>query len=104
MPRRTNRKVENRGIAGWINARRPSPALAMQEPVQKDYFGDFVRNVKFFWNYPRYRGLSAERRNKFSCIGRQQQEVEMGLGRGALLWLIGVPLPVIILIALFWHH
>jgi hypothetical protein len=32
------------------------------------------------------------------------QEVVMGLGRGALLWLIGVPLPVIILIALFWHH
>jgi hypothetical protein len=25
--------------------------------------------------------------------------------RGALLWLLGVPLPIIILlIALFWHH
>jgi hypothetical protein len=34
----------------------------------------------------------------------QQEEVVMGLGRGALLWLIGVPLPVIILIAVFWHH
>jgi hypothetical protein len=28
----------------------------------------------------------------------------MGLGRGALLWLLGVPLPIIILLALFWHH
>jgi len=28
----------------------------------------------------------------------------MGFGRGALLWLIGIPLPVIILLALFWHH
>jgi len=28
----------------------------------------------------------------------------MGLGRGALLWLIGIPLPIIILLALFWHH
>jgi hypothetical protein len=28
----------------------------------------------------------------------------MGLGRGALLWLIGIPIPVIILIALFMHH
>jgi hypothetical protein len=28
----------------------------------------------------------------------------MGFGRGALLWLLGVPLPIIILIALFWHH
>jgi hypothetical protein len=28
----------------------------------------------------------------------------MGFGRGALLWLLGVPLPVILLLALFWHH
>jgi len=28
----------------------------------------------------------------------------MGFGRGILLWLLGVPLPFIILLALFWHH
>jgi len=28
----------------------------------------------------------------------------MGFGRGALLWLIGIPLPIIILIAIFMHH
>jgi hypothetical protein len=29
----------------------------------------------------------------------------MGFGRGALMiWLLGVPLPIIILLALFWHH
>jgi len=28
----------------------------------------------------------------------------MGLGKGALLWLIGIPLPVIILLAIFMHH
>jgi hypothetical protein len=28
----------------------------------------------------------------------------MGFGRGALLWLLGVPLPIIIVIALFMHH
>ena len=28
----------------------------------------------------------------------------MGLGRGLLLWLIGIPLPIIILIAIFMHH
>jgi hypothetical protein len=31
----------------------------------------------------------------------------MGFGRGALLWLIGIPLPIIILLvllALFMHH
>jgi hypothetical protein len=29
-------------------------------------------------------------------------EMEMGLGRGALLWLLGIPLPIIILLAIFW--
>jgi len=28
----------------------------------------------------------------------------MGFGRGALLWLLGVPLPIIMLLALFWHR
>ncbi len=27
----------------------------------------------------------------------------MGLGKGALLWLIGVPIPIIILLVLFWR-
>jgi hypothetical protein len=27
----------------------------------------------------------------------------MGFGRGALLWLLGIPLPIIILLALFWR-
>jgi hypothetical protein len=32
------------------------------------------------------------------------EEDPMGLGRGLLLWMIGIPLPIIILIALFMHH
>jgi len=28
----------------------------------------------------------------------------MGFGRGVLLWLLGIPLPIIILLAIFWHH
>jgi len=28
----------------------------------------------------------------------------MGFGRGILLWLLGVPIPIIILLALFWHN
>jgi hypothetical protein len=27
----------------------------------------------------------------------------MTFGKGALLWLIGIPLPIIILLALFWR-
>jgi hypothetical protein len=31
------------------------------------------------------------------------QEDIMGFGRGALLWLLGIPLPIILLLALFWR-
>jgi hypothetical protein len=31
-------------------------------------------------------------------------EAIMSFGKGALLWLIGIPLPIIILLALFMHH
>jgi len=34
----------------------------------------------------------------------QIQEGQMGFGRGALLWILGIPLPIILLLALFWHH
>jgi len=27
----------------------------------------------------------------------------MTMGKGVLLWLFGIPLPIIILLALFWH-
>jgi hypothetical protein len=30
-------------------------------------------------------------------------EAIMTFGKGALLWLIGIPLPIILLLALFWH-
>jgi hypothetical protein len=30
-------------------------------------------------------------------------EDDMGMGRGILLWLLGIPLPIIILLALFWR-
>jgi hypothetical protein len=32
------------------------------------------------------------------------RRIVMGFGRGALLWLLGVPLPIILLLALFWHN
>jgi len=32
-----------------------------------------------------------------------QQAMETNMGRGILLWLLGVPIPIIILLALIWH-
>jgi hypothetical protein len=34
---------------------------------------------------------------------RQRKHQEGNLGRGILLWLLGVPIPIIILIALLYH-
>jgi hypothetical protein len=35
-----------------------------------------------------------------SCFNRT---MEAFMGRGILLWLLGVPIPIIILLFLFWH-
>jgi hypothetical protein len=44
----------------------------------------------------------------FPAFGQNAESVavreEANLGRGILLWLLGVPIPVIILVLLFWHH
>jgi hypothetical protein len=40
------------------------------------------------------------------CAGRASfpnLEAAMGFGRGILLWLLGIPLPIIILLAIFWR-
>jgi hypothetical protein len=34
----------------------------------------------------------------------EKMEATMSFGKGALLWLIGIPLPIILLIAVFMHH
>jgi hypothetical protein len=38
------------------------------------------------------------------ATSNQIEESVMGFGRGALLWLLGIPLPIILLLALFWHN
>jgi hypothetical protein len=39
----------------------------------------------------------------WSLLSSETQETDMGFGKGALLWLLGIPLPIIILLALFWR-
>jgi hypothetical protein len=38
------------------------------------------------------------------CPDAKKMETTMSFGKGALLWLLGIPLPIIILLALFMHH
>jgi hypothetical protein len=46
-----------------------------------------------------------EPRAEYGVIGTMQlRRTNMGFGKGALLWLLGVPLPIILLLAVFWHH
>jgi hypothetical protein len=53
--------------------------------------------------------LSGPSMERFCCVRivwqlNADEERVMGFGKGALLWLIGVPLPIILLLALFMHH
>jgi hypothetical protein len=68
-------------------------------------------------NFPRPHKASADRASGSALWNRRggralsfrparspEWESEMGLGKGALLWMLGIPLPIIIVLALFWHH
>jgi hypothetical protein len=55
---------------------------------------------KCFWAWNCYSHQCVEGAN----FTLQQTEVDMGFGRGVLFWLLGIPIPIIILLALFWHQ
>jgi hypothetical protein len=50
--------------------------------------------------------LHIETPGTFTALAGQvptMEESDMTFGKGVLLWLIGIPIPIIILLALFWH-
>jgi hypothetical protein len=50
------------------------------------------------------RSLTVVRRNELRRFTLSTPTIrELTMGRGILLWLLGVPIPVIILLALIWH-
>ena len=51
-----------------------------------------------FGSYPRN-----QRQLGLLRLQASDRRIEMTFGRGALLWLLGIPLPVILLLALFWR-
>jgi hypothetical protein len=48
-------------------------------------------------------GPPAEQRCVTGIESQETTETDMTFGRGLLLWLIGIPLPIILLLALFWR-
>jgi hypothetical protein len=51
-------------------------------------------------------GRTGTSRGGVALIGANTSTPEeiMGFGRGLILWLLGIPLPIILLLALFWHN
>jgi hypothetical protein len=53
--------------------------------------------------YPFFMGLMGSWRQSSHKNINHIREFNMGFGRGLLLWLLGIPLPIIIILALFWR-
>jgi hypothetical protein len=62
---------------------------------RKKFFGAGLRQLQ--------PGGTCETYQRYSCSSKFK-EANMGFGRGALLWLLGIPLPIILILALFMHH
>lgn len=60
--------------------------------------GRTPRNQRGVW--PCFAHEQPKRRECVEIAGTNQEVI---MGRGILLWLLGIPIPIIILLALFWH-
>jgi len=47
--------------------------------------------------------LAAYQNHSARAAGTMRRAEEDNMGRGILLWLLGVPIPIIILLLIFWH-
>lgn len=55
----------------------------------------------------KFSGIFVERERTllgYPCASQLIRTGAMNLGRGLMLWLLGVPIPIILILALFWHH
>jgi hypothetical protein len=76
--------------------------MAMGKPNNAESFRENCGNGLFEPDKNRFRIRNYQKRFALS-IYKLEEDI-MGFGRGALLWLIGIPLPIILLLALFMHH
>jgi hypothetical protein len=49
-------------------------------------------------------GIDGTFRSELHFQNDGTKEASMNFGKGVLLWLLGIPIPIILLLALFWHH
>ena len=55
--------------------------------------------TKLPWN-----ACHSAQRQASEPLARRYKERPMGLGKGILLWILGVPIPIILLLAMCSHH
>jgi hypothetical protein len=70
-------------------------AFSLDAFCSEKFFPDWLSRIATRWNLQNPSALFVQFKFK---------EADMGFGRGALLWLIGIPLPIILILALFMHH
>jgi hypothetical protein len=79
----------------------PAPIAAQALTVQPGVFG----SAKTFAGQLAAIAVRRNLRNRSALFVQSKfKEADMGFGKGALLWLIGIPLPIILLLALFMNR
>jgi hypothetical protein len=84
-------EVEDHKELGWT-FKVPANSYPANSDVEicSDYFAN-----SHLWNFAMPAALVAQ--------FKLPTEATMGIGKGALLWLLGIPIPIIILLVLFWR-
>ena len=60
-------------------------------------------SIAFPFSPPCLAGTFCVLRNSAGINDHASMDKENSMGRGILLWLLGVPIPIIIILALIWH-
>jgi hypothetical protein len=86
-----------------MQSRRPSRGARCRTPV----IGEALPIGQFCLRVRPEPGISVpvwEPKFLFCVVSSIEERMEANMGRGILLWLLGVPIPVIILLWLFFGH
>jgi hypothetical protein len=86
----------------WVNCLTCGDSAFCALPVAA--FGDAIRRDLRAPNVlVRQLAVERVRKNALCRGGNHPLERTRSMGRGILLWLLGVPIPIIIILALLWH-
>ena len=80
--------------------------MTRAKPASREWSGprptpEAVRTPSLGFGVPRQSAIVHA--NPWSSGECRLKEGVLTMGRSVLLWLLGVPIPIIILLALFWH-